>query len=117
MATNSVPIPKLDITTDKGPTETVVRCTGRIVSDTAESLKTTVKPLLAQSKILVLDFTDVNHLDSSGLGTIVGLYVSAKAAGCQLKMVNLNQRVKEIFSMTRLNEVLDPLCTDRPWGF
>lgn len=117
MATNSVPIPKLEMTTDRTPTETVVRCTGRIVSDTTALLKTTVKPLFADSKVVVLDLTDVHHLDSSGLGTIVGLYVSAKSANCQFKMVNLNKHVKELFSMTRLNEVLDPLCTDRPWGF
>jgi anti-sigma B factor antagonist len=117
MATNSVPAPKLGMTIDKTPDITVVRCTGRIVSDTTELLKKTVKPLFEESKTVVLDFTDVNHIDSSGLGTIVGLYISASSASCQLKMVNLSQRVKELFSMTRLNEVLDPLCTDRPWGF
>jgi anti-anti-sigma factor len=117
MVTNSAPVPALGISIDEAPTETTVRCVGRIVSDTTSQLKTTVKPLFARSKVVVLDLTDVNHVDSSGLGTIVGLYVSAKSANCQLKMVNLSKRVKEIFSMTRLNEVLDPLCTDRPWGF
>jgi anti-anti-sigma regulatory factor len=31
--------------------------------------------------------------DSSGLGAIVGLLLSAKKAGCQLKLINLTPRV------------------------
>jgi anti-anti-sigma factor len=45
-------------------------------------------------------------MDSSGLGAIVGLYVSAKAANSRLKLINLNQRLKELFSITRLGQVL-----------
>ena len=84
----------------------MVRCTGRITSDTAESLKSTVKPLISGGKIVVLDLTNVDYLDSSGLGTIVGLYVSAKAAKSRLKLINLNARLKELFSLTRLGEVM-----------
>lgn len=68
MATNSVPAPKLGMTIDKTPDITVVHCTGRIVSDTTELLKKTVKPLFEESKTLVLDLTHVNHIDSSELG-------------------------------------------------
>jgi anti-anti-sigma factor len=46
----------------------------------------------------------VNYLDSSGLGMIAGLVVSAKKSGCKLRFVNLAPRVKEIFTMTRLME-------------
>jgi anti-sigma B factor antagonist len=106
MATNSVPISELSLTTDKTPTETIVRCAGRITSDTTQALKTTVKPLLSTGKTVVLDLTNVSYMDSSGLGTIVALYVSAKAANCQLKLINLNQRLKELFSITRLGQVL-----------
>jgi anti-sigma B factor antagonist len=89
------------------------------VSDTAELLRTTVKPLFSESKTVVLDLTDVNYIDSSGLGTLVGLYVSAKAANRQLKLINLNQRLKELFSITRLGEVMaqgrdpDYLCPEQ----
>ena len=106
MAANPVPISELGLTTDRTPTETIVHCTGRITSDTTQSLRTTVKPLFSESKTVVLDLTNVSYMDSSGLGAIVSLYVSAKAAGCQLKLINLNQRLKELFSITRLGQVL-----------
>ncbi len=106
MATNPVPISELDLTIEGLPTETIVHCAGRVTSDTTSSLKAAVKPLLSQSKTVVLDLTNVSYMDSSGLGTVVGLYVSAKAAKCQFKLINLNQRLKELFSLTRLGQLL-----------
>ena len=106
MATNPVPASELGFTTEKTPTETIVHCTGKITSDTSQSLKTTVKPLFSDSKIVVLDLTNVSYLDSSGLGAIIGLYVSAKTAKSKLKLINLNHRLKELFSITRLGQFL-----------
>jgi anti-sigma B factor antagonist len=105
MAANSVPTQKLELTTEKTATGAIVHCSGRITSDTAQLLKTTVKPLL-ESKTVVLDMTNVSYMDSSGLGTIVGLYVSAKTANCQLQLTNLNKLLKDLFSITRLGEVM-----------
>jgi anti-sigma B factor antagonist len=116
MAGRSVPVPKLDLTTENTETETIVHCNGRIVSDTAQSLKATVKPLFSEGKIVVLDLTNVNYMDSSGLGTIVGLYVSAKNAKCQLRLTNLNKLVKDLFSITRLGEVMAQGRDPNDWG-
>jgi anti-sigma B factor antagonist len=106
MATNPSPAAGLKMATDRTPTEIVVHCTGKITSDTSQQLKTTVKPLFSESKIVLLDLTQVTYMDSSGLGAIVGLYVSAKAARSQLKLINLNQHLKEIFSITRVGQVM-----------
>jgi anti-anti-sigma factor len=107
MATNPVfRAPELSMDIDTKSDESVVHCTGKITSDTAESLKATVKPLYPRSKTVVLDLTNVSYMDSSGLGAIVGLYVSARTANSQLKLINLNQRLKELFSLTRLGEIL-----------
>jgi anti-sigma B factor antagonist len=109
MATKPAPIPKLNLTTDRTPTEATVRCTGEITLETTELLRTTVKPLLSQSKMVALDLANVSYMDSSGLGTIVGLLASAKTASCRLKLINVNQRLKELLSITRLNELMvDP---------
>src|SRR5208337_1041567 len=89
MPTNPVPVSELGMTTDRTPTEIIVRCTGKITSNTIQSLKATVKSLFSESKSIVLDLTHVSYLDSSGLGAIVGLYVSAKTANSQLKLINL----------------------------
>ena len=106
MATNPVPASDLNLTTDSTATEIIVHCTGKISSNTMQSLKATIKPLFLESKTVTLDLTNVSYLDSSGLGAIVGLYVSAKAAKGQLKPINLNEHLKEIFSITRLGQVM-----------
>jgi anti-anti-sigma factor len=98
--------PELTLQVEAAVGECTFHCTGRIVSDTVDSLKSEVKPAIARFHTVVLDLTGVSYMDSSGLGAIVGLYVSAKTANCQLKLINLNQRLKELFSLTRLGEVL-----------
>jgi anti-sigma B factor antagonist len=106
MATNPVPVSELGLTAERTPTEIIVHCAGKITSNTIQSLKATVKPLFSESKSIVLDLTNVRYLDSSGLGAIVGLYVSAKTANSRLKLINLNQHLKELFSIARLGQFL-----------
>jgi len=106
MTANSTPIAELELTTEKTAAETIVRCTGRITSATSELLVSTVRGLMRETKVIVLDLTDVSYMDSSGLGTLVSLYLSAKKAKCKFRLINLNQRLKELFSITRLAQVL-----------
>ena len=87
---------------------TVIKCHGRVVSDTAGDLKQLVKPMIPKCRRIVLDLTDVNHIDSSGLGTLVGLKVSAGAAAyCHLEFINFSPRLKELLHMTKLNQMLE----------
>ena len=70
-----------------------------------------MKPAFARFPTVNLDLTDVSYMDSSGLGAMVGLYVSAKTAKSQLKLINLSPRVKELFSLTRLGDVFGKEAT------
>lgn len=94
--------------------EEVVQCNGRIVTDTTHLLKSTVKPLFTPGKTVILDLTGVSFMDSSGLGTVASLYVSAKAARSQLRLINLNARLKELFRITRLADALGIDSSPKP---
>ncbi len=73
MAANPVsPTPVLKLETEKTPTQVTIHCSGRLVSDTCEQLRSTARELIPTTKLLVLELTGVNYLDSSALGTIVG---------------------------------------------
>jgi anti-anti-sigma factor len=85
-----------------GEGATTVRCTGRLTIDTSPKLKTEVKALLVNKRRVILDLTDLAHMDSSGLGALVALYISAKSSGCELQMVNLSPRIRELMSMTNI---------------
>ncbi len=88
-----------------GPITTIL-CHGRLVNQTAGQIKEVVKPLIPLGGRIVLDLTDVSQLDSSGLGTLVGLKVSALREGyCKLELVNLSPRVKELLSLSNLTQL------------
>ncbi|MGA8439944.1 MAG: STAS domain-containing protein [Candidatus Sulfotelmatobacter sp.] len=107
MVANPIPLPELSLETVRGPEEILVRCVGRIASSTSDELQTAVRALIPGSSRMVLDLTDVSYLDSSGLGALVGLYVSAKRQHCELRLINLNQRLKQLFRLTKLASVFE----------
>ncbi|HTZ58977.1 MAG TPA: STAS domain-containing protein [Acidobacteriaceae bacterium] len=96
---------------DKGPDEdigpvTTIVCHGRVVSETSGQLKEVVKPLIPNGGRIILDLTDVSYMDSSGLGTLVGLKVSALREGyCKLELLNLSPRVKELLRLSNLSQL------------
>ena len=79
-----------------------VRCTGKLIAGNTEILQTEVRSLLPGAKRIVLDLTDLGYMDSSGLGSIIGLYVSVKSAGGRLEVINLSARVRQLFSITNV---------------
>ena len=87
----------------------VVRCHGRLVAGVGDALYGRVRKLMPEHKRIVLDLTDVAHMDSMGLGTLVRLYVSAKGAGCTLQLVNLAKRVRELLGKANLLGVFTEL--------
>ncbi len=107
MAANPIPIPELNLETVRTPEETIVHCTGRITSSTSAQLQTTVRNLIPGTQCVVLDLTDVSYMDSSGLGAIIGLYLSAKRQHCGLKLIKMNQRLQELFRITKLASVFE----------
>lgn len=83
----------------------IVRCSGRLVAGVNELLYNEVKPLIPVSQQIILDLTDLAYMDSMGLGTIVRLYVSARSASCELRLINLGKRVRELLGVTHLLSV------------
>ena len=87
---------------------TVVYCSGRIVfGEEAADLRERVKEMLATIRQIVLNLGGVSYIDSGGLGTLVGLYTSARAAGGEIKLANLTQRVRDQLQITKLVTVFE----------
>jgi anti-sigma B factor antagonist len=102
---NETAVNRLSVNIDRDGTTAVVRCGGRLVAGVNDFLYTEVHPLLPDCKRVVLDLTELSYMDSMGLGTVIRLYVSAKAAGCDLEMVNIGKRVRELLGVTHLLSV------------
>ena len=86
----------------EGTANEVIRCVGRLTSENHSHLKELVRPLIYPGSRVILDFSELVYLDSAGLGAVVGLYVSSKTHRCQLELVKLNPRIKELLGLTNL---------------
>ncbi len=85
---------------------TTITCHGRLVSSTSAQIEAAVKPLILAGGRIQIDLTDVAFLDSYGLGTLVGLKVSAINKGyCQLELINLSPKVKQLLTLTNLTQL------------
>jgi anti-sigma B factor antagonist len=96
---------RLTLEIDRKDELIIVRCHGQLVSGLTDTLYSNVRPLIPVTKRIVLDLSDLTWMDSMGLGTLVALYTSAKAAGCELQLLNIGKRIKELLGLTHLLDV------------
>jgi anti-anti-sigma factor len=80
----------------------MVSCCGRLVASHRDEFYEEVCKLIPGSKRIILDFGNVTHMDSSGLGAVIRLYVSARSAGCDLQLMNLSKGISRILSVTNV---------------
>jgi anti-sigma B factor antagonist len=97
----------LTLVVERAGDETMVECRGRLVAGVNDRFQLEVSRLIPGSKRILLDFTDVSHMDSTGLGTLVRLYVSAKSAGCVLQLINIGKPVRQLLGITHLLSVFE----------
>jgi anti-sigma B factor antagonist len=90
--------------------EAIVHCRGHLVAGVTAFLSSRISPLIREKKRVVLDLTDLTHIDSMGLGTLVRLFCSAKAGGCRFELINLGKQVRELLGVTNLLSVLTGIC-------
>ena len=55
---------------------------------------------------LVLDFSDVHFMDSSGVGMIIGRYKTVKALGGQVYARGLNPPISRLFRLAGLHRII-----------
>jgi anti-sigma B factor antagonist len=56
---------------------------------------------------IVLNLSEVQYVDSSGVGELVKTHTTMRNKGGQLRLVNLNQRVNDLLQLTKLSSVFD----------
>ena len=54
---------------------------------------------------MILDFSGVPYLDSSGLGSLVSACTSCAKAGRRVALTGINARVRKVFEITRVEPV------------
>jgi len=83
---------------------------GRIVRGEMEALRKAVEAQTDVSAV-ILDLTRVNTIDAGGLGLLLELRERTQSQGADFKLMNLQQLVRKLFEITRLNSVFGVTST------
>lgn len=88
---------------------TILDVKGRIVlGDEIGELRDTVHRLVEEGKKkIILNLADVDYIDSSGVGELVGCFTTVRNAGGELKLLKLSQKVQDVLHVTKLYTVFD----------
>jgi anti-sigma B factor antagonist len=88
---------------------TILDIQGRIVlGEEIHLLRDAVRNLIADGKKkILLNLGDVDYIDSSGVGELVGAFTTVRNAGGELKLLNLTQKVHDVLHVTKLYTVFD----------
>ena len=88
---------------------TILDIDGRIVlGDEIHDLREAVRDLIKQDKKkIILNLANVDYIDSSGVGELVGCFTTLRNAGGELKLLNLTQKVQDVLHVTKLYTVFD----------
>ena len=86
----------------------VLHLTGEVDAFTAPLLRDALMPLTEENgKKVIVDLTNVEYVDSTGLGILIGAYKSAHNYKSHLQLQGLSSRIKRLFEITGLDEIID----------
>lgn len=87
----------------------IIDIAGKVaLGETNRQLHETIKRLVTEGKTqVIINLAKVTHIDSSGLGELVGGYTTLKAANGALKLANVNDRVTSLMTITKLYTVFE----------
>ena len=86
---------------------TVLNITGRLVSTTAADLETAIDSVLNDDNKLILDFSGVEYMASSGIRTLLLTSKKIKAVDGLLILRNVNSDVMYVLEISGLKDFLD----------
>ena len=55
---------------------------------------------------MIFDFENVNFMDSSGIGMVIGRYKMASMFGGKTSMINVKPAIKKVFEMSGVSKII-----------
>ena len=90
---------------------TIVDISGRIVlGKESAAVRDMIHGLLSKGdKQILLNLSAVDSIDTRGLGSLVGAFMTVRKQGGELKLLNLPKRLADVMQITKLCTVFDTL--------
>lgn len=97
----------MNVTITTAETHAVVSLEGRLTAPTAPRLRSAVDDLVATGDTrIVVDLSQTEFVDSSGLGALIGGLKVARLAGGDLRIAGVTEPVRRVLKLTNLDRVL-----------
>lgn len=118
----------LNVTVQKLGDTTVLQCQGRVVIGDACTILRNGVLGQAHTRMLVLDLAQVDRIDASGLGVLLGLRKWARSNAIRIRLMNVMNQVEHVLELTKLDRVfqfcsvrdmfhlLQPATAIAPWS-
>lgn len=88
----------------------ILKLGGRIVGIAGGELRQVIEELLqeaSESPKFLFDFADVSRMDSSGLGTLIGLHVSVARKSGRIGVINVSNNINNLLVIGRLITIFE----------
>jgi anti-sigma B factor antagonist len=106
--------PTFSTEVEKSDGATLIHVRGEIDMETAGRLRDAIEPHLGPDQRIVLDFSDVEFMDSSCLKVLVQARGSLTADGGSLVLRNPSAIARRMLDATGLQDLLDEDAHDNP---
>ena len=89
----------------------IVRLAGELDHYCAQTVRRELDMMISDRSVrtLVLDFTTLQFMDSSGIGVILGRYRQMRDRGGQVGVIHMNRHISRIFHMSGMDRVIRQL--------
>lgn len=84
----------------------VIDLTGEITSFSEQEIASAHERAGAGASAVILNFEDLEYMNSGGIGLLVTTLIRAQRSGHDLRAYGLSDHYREIFSLTRLDEAI-----------
>ncbi|MBF8437335.1 STAS domain-containing protein [Halanaerobiaceae bacterium Z-7014] len=87
----------------------ILKVDGEVIFENSNRVKEKAKEIIKEieAKKLIVDLSSTSYLDSSGIGVILSLFKFMRDNDGKLLIANPNEKVKRVFEVTKLNQILD----------
>lgn len=91
----------------------VCRVEGDIDISCSPDLKKVFDKLIAQkTPKIVIEFSKVTYVDSSGLATLVGILKNMRSYGGRMRLAGMSTKIKGLFEITKLDKLFEIMATE-----
>jgi anti-sigma B factor antagonist len=84
----------------------VIDLAGEVTASAEQALSEAYSAIGTTARAVILNFSQLEYMNSSGIGLLVTLLIRARRHGQQLLAFGLSEHYREIFELTRLNEAI-----------